>query len=161
MFEFFANIFGYLLQFLYQLINNYGIAIILFTVIIKLLLLPLSIKQQRTLKKSTELQEKMKVIQFKYKTDPEKMNQEMMNLYKSENMSPFSGCLTAIVQLLLLLSVFYLVRSPLTFMQKVPQESINHYVQQLQENGKAVSQVYPEIDVIREANWLKENNPED
>lgn len=161
MFEFFANIFGYLLQFLYQLINNYGIAIILFTVIIKLLLLPLSIKQQRTLKKSAELQEKMKVIQFKYKTDPEKMNQEMMNLYKSENMSPFSGCLTAIVQLLLLLSVFYLVRSPLTFMQKVPQDSINHYVQQLQENGKAVSQVYPEIDVIREANWLKENNPED
>ena len=161
MFEFFANIFGYLLQFLYQLVNNYGIAIILFTVIIKLILLPLSIKQQRTLKKSTELQEKMKVIQFKYKSDPEKMNQEMMNLYKTENMSPFSGCLTAIVQLLLLLSVFYLVRSPLTFMQKVPQESINHYVQQLQENGKAVSQVYPEIDVIREANWLKENNPED
>ena len=161
MFEFFANIFGYLLQFLYQLINNYGIAIILFTVIIKLILLPLSIKQQRTLKKSTELQEKMKVIQFKYKSDPEKMNQEMMNLYKTENMSPFSGCLTAIVQLLLLLSVFYLVRSPLTFMEKIPQDNINHYVQQLQENGKSVSQVYPEIDIIREHEWLKENNPDD
>ena len=161
MFEFFANIFGYLLQFLYQLVNNYGIAIILFTVIIKLILLPLSIKQQRTLKKSTELQEKMKVIQFKYKNDPEKMNQEMMNLYKTENMSPFSGCLTAIVQLLLLLSVFYLVRSPLTFMEKIPQDNINHYVQQLQENGKSVSQVYPEIDLIREHEWLKENNPED
>lgn len=161
MFEFFANIFGYLLQFLYQLVNNYGIAIILFTAIIKLILLPLSIKQQRTLKKSTELQEKMKVIQFKYKSDPEKMNQEMMNLYKTENMSPFSGCLTAIVQLLLLLSVFYLVRSPLTFMEKIPQDNINHYVQQLQENGKSVSQVYPEIDLIREHEWLKENNPED
>ena len=161
MFEFFANIFGYLLQFLYQLINNYGIAIILFTVIIKLILLPLSIKQQRTLKKSTELQEKMKVIQFKYKSDPEKMNQEMMNLYKTENMSPFSGCLTAIVQLLLLLSVFYLVRSPLTFMEKIPQDNINHYVEQLQESGKSVSQVYPEIDIIREHEWLKENNPED
>ena len=161
MFEFFANIFGYLLQFLYQLVNNYGIAIILFTVIIKLILLPLSIKQQRTLKKSTELQEKMKVIQFKYKSDPEKMNQEMMNLYKTENMSPFSGCLTAIVQLLLLLSVFYLVRSPLTFMEKIPQDNINHYVQQLQENGKSVSQVYPEIDIIREHEWLKENNQDD
>lgn len=161
MFEFFANLFGYLLQFLYQLINNYGVAIILFTVIIKLLLLPLSIKQQRTLKKSTELQEKMKVIQFKYKSDPEKMNKEMMNLYKTENMSPFSGCLTAIVQLLLLLSVFYLVRSPLTFMEKIPQDNINHYVQQLQENGKSVSQVYPEIDIIREHEWLKENNPDD
>ena len=161
MFEFFANLFGYLLQFLYQLVNNYGVAIILFTVIIKLILLPLSIKQQRTLKKSTELQEKMKVIQFKYKSDPEKMNQEMMSLYKSENMSPFSGCLTAIVQLLLLLSIFYLVRSPLTFMEKIPQDNINHYVQQLQESGKSVSQVYPEIDLIREANWLKEQNPDD
>ncbi len=161
MFEFFANLFGYLLEFLYGLVNNYGVAIILFTVIIKLILLPLSIKQQRTMKKSTELQEKMKVIQFKYKSDPEKMNQEMMNLYKSENMSPFSGCLTAIVQLLLLLSIFYLVRSPLTFMEKIPQDNINHYVQQLQENSKSVSQVYPEIDLIRESNWLKEQNPDD
>ena len=161
MFEFFANLFGYLLQFLYGLINNYGIAIILFTVIIKIVLLPLSIKQQKTMKKSSELQEKMKVIQFKYKNDPEKMNQEMMSLYKSENMSPFSGCLTAIVQLLLLLSIFYLVRSPLTFMAKIPTENINHYVQQLQESGKAVSQVYPEIDLIREYQFLKEKNPED
>ena len=161
MFEFFANLFGYLLQFLYGLVNNYGIAIILFTVIIKLILLPLSIKQQKTMKKSSELQEKMKVIQFKYKNDPEKMNQAMMDLYKTENMSPFSGCLTAIIQLLLLLSIFYLVRSPLTFMEKIPQDNINNYINQLQENGKAVSQVYPEIDIIREHEWLKEKNPDD
>lgn len=161
MFQFLANIFGYLLQFLYSLVNNYGLAIILFTVIIKVLLLPLSVKQQKTMKKSSELQEKMKTIQFKYKNDPEKMNQEMMNLYKSENMSPFSGCLTAIIQMLLLLSIFYLVRSPITFMEKVPQESIDTYVQQLKEEGKTVSNVYPEIDLIREANWLKEKNPED
>ncbi len=133
MFEFFANIFGYLLQFVYNIVNNYGLAIILFTIVIKIILLPLSIKQQRTLKKSNELQEKMKVIQFKYKNDPEKMNQEMMNLYKTENMSPFSGCLTAIVQLLLLLSIFYLVRSPLTFMEKLPQEDINRYVEQMKQ----------------------------
>ncbi len=161
MFEFFANMFGYLLQFVYNIINNYGIAIILFTVIIKLLLLPLSIKQQRTMKKSTELQEKMRILQFKYKNDPEKLNQEMMNLYKSENMNPFSGCLTAIVQLLLILSIFYLVRSPLTYMEKIPKEDINRYVQQLQESGKTVSQVYPEIDLIREYQLLKEKNPED
>ena len=161
MFEFFANLFGYLLQFLYGLVNNYGIAIILFTVIIKLILLPLSIKQQKTVKKSSELQEKMKVIQFKYKNDPEKMNQAMMDLYKTENMSPFSGCLTAIIQLFLLLSIFYLVRSPLTFMEKIPQDNINNYINQLQENGKAVSQVYPEIDIIREHEWLKEKNPDD
>ena len=78
MFQFFANLFGYLLELLYNLVNNYGLAIILFTVTIKLILLPLSIKQQRTTKKSAELQEKMKILQFKYKNDPEKLNQEMM-----------------------------------------------------------------------------------
>ena len=161
MFNFFANIFGYLLELLYNLVNNYGLAIILFTILIKILLLPLSVKQQRSLKKSNEMQEKMKVIQFKYKNNPEKLNQEIMNLYKTEKISPFSGCLTAIVQLLLLLSIFYLVRSPLTYMEKMPTEDINKYVSQLQEEGKEVSQVYPEIDLIREYNWLKEKNPDD
>lgn len=161
MFEFFASLFGYLLELLYNLVSNYGLAIILFSVIIKLVLLPLSIKQQRTMKKSTKLQEKMKVLQFKYKNNPEKLNQEMMNLYKDEKMSPFSGCLTAIIQMLLLLSIFYLVKSPLTYMQKVPTDDINKYVNQLQEDGKEVSKVYPEIDIIREYNWLKEKNPED
>lgn len=161
MFQFLANIFGYLLELLYNLVNNYGIAIILFTVIIKVLLLPLSIKQQRTTKKSAELQEKMKSIQFKYKNDPEKMNQEVMSLYKAENMSPLSGCLTAIVQFLLLLSIFYLVRSPLTYMEKIPIDNINNYVGQLQEEGQTVSKVYPEIDLIRGYEKLKEKNPED
>lgn len=161
MFEFLTSIFGYLLSILYNLVSNYGLAIILFTVIIKLLLLPLSIKQQRTMKKSAKLQEKMKIIQFKYKNDPEKMNQEIMSLYKNEKMSPFSGCLTAIVQFLLLLSIFYLVRNPLTYMQKIPTDDINKYVNQMQEEGKEISKAYPEIDVIREANWLKEKNPED
>lgn len=161
MFEFFANLFGYLLSFLYDLVNNYGIAIILFTVIIKLALLPLSIKQQRTMQKSAKMQEKMKVIQFKYKNDPEKMNQEIMDLYKNEKMSPFSGCLTAIIQMLLLLSIFYLVRSPITYMEKVSAEDVNKYVAQLKEEGKEVSNVYPQIDLIREYNWLKEKNPDD
>ena len=161
MFEFFANLFGYLLSLLYNIVNNYGIAIILFTIIIKLLLLPLSIKQQKTMKKSAKMQEKMKVIQFKYKNDAEKMNQEIMELYKTEKMSPFSGCLTAIIQLLLLLSIFYLVRSPITYMEKIPAEDINKYSNQLQEEGKEVSKVYPEIDLIREYHWLKEKNPED
>ena len=147
MFQFFANIFGYLLQLLYMLINNYGLAIILFTLIIKLLLLPLSIKQQKTMKKSAKLQEKM--------------NQEMMELYKSENMSPFSGCLVGILQFVLLISIFYLVKSPLTYMEKVPQDKITQYVQQLKDEEKVVSNVYPEIDLIREYDFLKEKNPED
>ena len=161
MFEFFASIFGYLLNFLYELINNYGISIILFTIIIKLLLLPFSIKQQKTLQKSNKIQEKMKVIQFKYKNDPEKMNQEMMNLYKDEKMSPFSGCLTSILQLILILSIFFMVKQPLTYMKKIPVESLNNYVEQLQEEGKTLSNVYPEVDIIRESNWVIEKNPDD
>ena len=161
MFQFFANIFGYLLSFMYGIINNYGLAIILFTIVIKILFIPFSVKQQRTMKKSTKMQEKMKVIQFKYKNNPEKMNQEIMELYKTEKMSPFSGCLTAIIQIILLFSIFYLVRSPLTYMQKIPTENMNQYVSQLQESGKSVSTAYPEIDIIREYEFLKEQNPDD
>ena len=139
-----------LLNLLYNLLNNYGLAIILFTILIKIILLPISIKQQRTMKKSAKLQEQMKSIQFKYKNDPEKMNQEIMSLYKSENMSPISGCLSSIIQLILLLSIFYLVKSPLTYMRKIPTENLNNYVKQMQDEGKNVNNVYPEIDIIRE-----------
>lgn len=161
MFQFFANIFGYLLEFIYNFTNNYGLAIIFFTIFIKILFIPFSIKQQRTMKKSAKMQEKMKVIQFKYKNDPETMNREIMELYKKEKMSPFSGCLTSIMQIILLFSIFYLVRSPLTYMQKMPTENMNNYIKQLQESGKSVSQNYPEIDIIREYNFLKEKNVED
>lgn len=150
MFDFFANTFGYVLNLLYNLLNNYGLAIILFTILIKIILLPISIKQQRTMKKSAKLQEQMKSIQFKYKNDPEKMNQEIMSLYKSENMSPMSGCLSSIIQLILLLSIIYLVKSPLTYMRKIPTENLNNYVKQMQDEGKNVNNVYPEIDIIRE-----------
>lgn len=161
MFNFFANIFGYLLNFIYNFVNNYGLAMIIFTLVIKIVMLPLSIKQQRMLKKSNKLQEKMKVLQFKYKNDPDKLNREMMNLYKEEKMNPFSGCLSTIIQFILLISIFYMVRCPLTYMKKVDTESINSYVSQMQDNGKIVSAAYPEIDIIREVEYLKEKNPED
>ena len=77
MFQFFANIFGYLLNIINDFVGNYGLAIILFTVIIKILMLPLSIKQQKTMKKSAKIQEQVKILQFKYKNDPEKLNREM------------------------------------------------------------------------------------
>ena len=161
MFSFFANIFGYLLNLIYELVNNYGIAIILFTLLIKIVMLPLSIKQQKMLKKSAKLQEKLKVLQFKYKNNPDKLNQEMMNLYKEEKMNPFSGCLSTIIQFILLISIFYMVRCPLTYMKKIDTNTINSYVQQMKDEGKTVSAAYPEIDIIREANFLKEKNPED
>ena len=155
MFNFFANIFGYLLQLVYHLVNNYGLAIILFTVVIKILLLPLSIKQQRSMKKSAELNEKMKVLQFKYKNDPENLNRATMELYKTENMSPFSGCFSGIVQIILLFAVFYLVRSPLTYMKKIDANIINKYTKIVKENDLSTDSAYPEIEVIRELNNIK------
>lgn len=161
MFQFFANIFGYLLNIINNFVGNYGFAIILFTVIIKLIMLPLSIKQQRTMKKSAELQEKIKVLQFKYKNDPEKLNREMMDLYKQENMSPFSGCLSTIVQFILLISIFYMVRCPLTYMTKIDNNQLETYVQQMKNDGMTISQAYSQIDIIRELDYLKEKFPED
>ena len=70
--NFLANLFGYLLNFLYNIIGNYGWAIIVFSIIIKLAMIPLSIKQQKTMKKNQKLQTKIKEIQFKFKNDPER-----------------------------------------------------------------------------------------
>ena len=161
MFQFFANIFGYVLNFMNNFVGNYGLAIILFTVLIKIIMLPLSIKQQRTMKKSAKLQEQIKVLQFKYKNDPEKLNREMMDLYKKENMSPFSGCLSTIVQFILLISIFYMVRCPLTYMERIDKTQIDTDVQQLKDNGMSINQAYSEIDIIRELDYLKEKFPDD
>ncbi len=156
MIAFFANIFGYVLNFIYNIVQNYGLAIILFSILVKLLMLPISIKQQRTMKKTTKIQSKMKEIQFKYKNNPEKLNQATMELYKSENMSPFSGCFSAIAQLVLLFAVFYLVRAPLTYMKKVDSNIINKYTRIIQENNLSSNSSYPEIEIIRELGTLRE-----
>ena len=133
MISFFANMFGYVLNWLYQFIGNYGLAIILFSIVLKIVMLPISIKQQKTMKKSAKIQQKVREIQDKYKNNPEKLNQETVDLYKREGMSPFSGCLSAIVQIVLLFSVFYLVRSPLTYMTKVEPSLIEQYTNEIKE----------------------------
>lgn len=161
MFQFFANIFGYLLNIINDFVGNYGLSIIFFTLIIKILMLPLSIKQQKTMKKSAKIQEQMKVLQFKYKNDQEKLNREMMDLYKKENMSPFSGCLSAIAQFILLISIFYMVRYPLTYMKNIDNTQLEGYVQQMKNDGMVISQAYSEIDIIRELDYLKEKFPDD
>ena len=114
-----SSIFGYVLNFFYNLLNNYGLAIIIFSVLLRIILIPITIKQQKSIKKSAKVQEKMKEIQAKYKNNPEKLNQETINLYKTEKMSPFSGCLTGILQIIIILSVFWLVSQPLTYMKNV------------------------------------------
>lgn len=152
---FFANLFGYVLNFIYNFVGNYGWAIIIFTIAVKIAMIPLSIKQQKNMKKNAKMQNKMKEIQFKYKNDPERLNQATMDLYKEEKMNPFSGCFSVIIQLVLILSVFYLVRSPLTHMKKIDTEIINKYYAIMKQENIAASGGYPEIEIIREINTLK------
>ena len=151
-----ANLFGYLLNFLYNIFNNYGIAIIIFSVILRIILIPVTISQQKSIKKNEKMQEKMKEIQRKYKNNPEKLNQETIDLYKREKLNPFSGCLSSILQIIIILSVFWLVSKPLTYMKKVDTNIINGYVEEIKnEEGKASA--YPEIQVIQKKASTDEN----
>ena len=161
MLSFFANIFGYVLKLLYNIVGNYGWAIILFSILVKVVMIPLSIKQQRTMKKNEKIQGELKQIQFKYKNEPEKLNQEMMDLYKREGMSPFSGCLSSIIQIILLFSVFLLVRQPLTYMEKMNQDVISKMEQIVTENDSNSKTAYQEIAVIQYARSLKNGNSVD
>lgn len=146
-----SSLFGYILNFIYELVKNYGLAIIIFSVLLKLVLLPLSIKQQKTMKKTAKIQKKVKELQEKYKNDQMKMNQEMMDLYKKENLSPFSGCLSSIIQIVLLFAMFGLVRSPLTYMKKIDTDTLNNYVVEIkQEVGEnSISRNYPQISILK------------
>lgn len=157
MFSFIANVFGYVLEWLYNIVGqNFGVAIILFTIFLRLILLPITIKQQQSMKKNAKIQGKMKEIQFKYKNNPEQMNKEVMELYKKENMSPFSGCLTAILQIVIILSVFWLVSKPLTYMKKIDSNIIDGYKNEIVEQDGKISNYY-EIEIIQKKASQDEN----
>ena len=72
-------------------------------------MLPVSINQQKTMKKTAKIQGKLKELQDKYSNDPVRLNQETMDLYKKEDMSPFSGCLSSIIQFIIILSIFFTI----------------------------------------------------
>ena len=157
---FISELFGYLLNALYTLFNNYGIAIIVFSVILRIILIPITIKQQKSMKKSAELQTELQEISKKYKNNPEKLNQETIELYRREKMSPFSGCLSSIVQLVIILSVFWLVSQPLTYMkgldkvkfdpndETTQQSVVEHYKEELQKESNGQRSSYAEIEII-------------
>ncbi len=150
---FISDLLGYVLNFIYNWVENYGLAIILFSVILQIILLPFSIKQQKSMRKSAKIQGEVQKLQVKYRNNPELLNQEVMGLYKKEKISPFSGCLSSIIQIILFLSVFYLISSPLTHMKKVGSteegaKKLEAYTQEIKESGEAVS--YPEIKIIED-----------
>lgn len=108
--------FGYLLDFLYQFTNSYGLALILFALAVKLILMPISAKSKRSMMAMSRLAPLAQAIQKKYPNDPQKANLEISKLYKEEGVSMFGGCLWSFVPLLFLFPLFYVIREPLTYM---------------------------------------------
>jgi YidC/Oxa1 family membrane protein insertase len=98
------------LVFLYGFTHNYGIAIILLTIIIRVLMYPLMQKQMTSMMETQRIQPLMKEIQTKYKNDKEKMNQELMRLYKEHNVNPMGGCLPLLIQMPILILFFQVLR---------------------------------------------------
>ncbi len=145
---FISEIFGYLLNWLYSFFNNYGVAIIIFSIVLRIILIPITIKQQKSMKKSAKLQKEMAEIQKKYRNNPEKLNQETIELYKREKMSPFSGCLSSILQIIIILSVFWLVSQPLTYMKRVDPSVIEKYTNEMKESGYNQNNNYAQIAVL-------------
>ena len=108
--------FGYLLEWLYQFTSNYGLALILFSLVVKLVLLPLSIKSKKSMLKMSRLAPLAKALEAKYGDDKQKYQQELMALYKQEGVSTTGGCLWSFIPLLILFPLYYVIREPLTYM---------------------------------------------
>lgn len=96
-----------ILKFFNSLVGNYGVAIILTTLLIKIILFPLSLKQEKSMQKMKELQPEIEAIQKKYKDDKTKLNEETAKLYKEKKVNPFSGCLPLIIQLPIFVALYY------------------------------------------------------
>ena len=126
MFDIIAGPMGAVLKFIYDHIafQNYGIAIILFTVGIKSLMLPLTIKQVQSTSKMGVLQPQMQEIQKKYKDDKEKQSAELMKLYQENKVSPAGGCLPLLIQMPVLFSLYYVISQPLKYMAGISAEAI-------------------------------------
>ena len=113
----FFELFAAALAGLYGFVQSYGIAIILLTIAVRIIVLPLSIKQTRSMREMQRIQPELKKIQQKYKGDRQKMNEEMMALYKEHSVNPFGGCLPLLLQFPVLIALFYVVRSPLNYLK--------------------------------------------
>ena len=108
--------FGYLLEWLYQFTSNYGLALILFSLVVKVVLLPLSIKSKKSMLKMSRLAPLAKALEAKYGDDKQKYQQELMAIYKQEGVSTTGGCLWSFIPLLILFPLYYVIREPLTYM---------------------------------------------
>ena len=114
--KFLSTAIGYLLSAIYGLLDNYGLSIIILTLLVRLCLLPLYGKQIKETAKMSEIQPKMQEIQKRYAADPQTRDQKIAELYRDADVNPASGCLPLLIQMPFIIGLFALLRNPLTYM---------------------------------------------
>jgi len=140
MIEMIANVFGAVIRVIYNLTqDNYALSIILFTILTKTLLFPLSLKQMKSTKEMQKVKPKYDEIVKKYKNDKTKQGEEITKLYSEHKINPLGGCLPILIQLPLILGMFYIVRQPLTYVIQTPKDQIEIFTKQLLNKDKVSS----------------------
>jgi len=129
---FLAPVLGPVLGFIYNLVNNYGLAIILFTIVIKLVLFPLTIKQQKSTAEMAAMKPEIDAINKKYKDDKEKLQKEMMALYQKHGVNPAAGCLPMLIQLPILFALYRVIYMPLTYILNLSSDTVNAIIEKLE-----------------------------
>lgn len=139
---------GFIIEFVYNFVPNYGVALIIFTILIKLILLPLNIKSQKSMVKQQKLMPQLQEIQRKYANDKEKLNKETMALYQANGANPASGCLPLFLQFPIIIGLFQVIQKPLSYMIGInfnAPENINAVInlQQIVANNPELSAAAP------------------
>ena len=127
--------FGYVLEFFYNFFNNYGIALILFSLAVKLLLLPMSAKSKKSMMKTSRLQPKIRQIELACGDDKQKYQQEVQQLYRDEGVSMFGGCLWSLLPLFILFPLYTVIREPLEYILHISADAIEKLFEVGKENG--------------------------
>lgn len=127
-FQFLGSLCGYVLWACFLLVKNFGVAIIIFTILFRILSIPLTIKQQKSMAVTQRLSGKQQAIREKYANNKIKMNEELQKLYEKENTSPMSGCLVSFLPLILMMGIFYSVAYPLSNTLHINSDTVNQAV---------------------------------
>src|SRR5712691_190538 len=122
-FQALLNSIGWVLAKIYDLVGSYGLSILILTILIKIVLLPLGIKQIKSMQSMQVIQPKIKELQKKYKGNKQKAQEETMKLYKEAGVNPLGGCLPLLLQFPILISMYAVIRAPM--LQAVPSQSSN------------------------------------
>jgi YidC/Oxa1 family membrane protein insertase len=114
-----AKPFGILLLWLYDFLNNYGLAIILFALIVKVILLPFMTKSKRGSLRTQSIQPLVAELQKRHGANQQKFNEELQKLYREEKISPLGGCIWSLIPFPILIALYQAIRFPLTIMMRV------------------------------------------